>query len=90
MAAPIDNHSFFTRLARESLLIDGEEVRTLRQACAQNRIFAHIGFNERSNASVGCIWNSSILVSDEGKILNHARKLVPTFSEKLVWAMGDA
>lgn len=65
-------------------------MRTLRQACAQNRIFAHIGFNERSHASVGCIWNSSILVSDEGKILNHARKLVPTFSEKLVWAMGDA
>ena len=89
IAAPIDNHAFFTRLARESLLIDGKEIRTLQQACAQNRIFAHIGFNERSHASLGCIWNSAVLISDEGKILNHQRKLVPTFYEKLVWANGD-
>ncbi|KAK3072044.1 hypothetical protein LTR53_007554 [Teratosphaeriaceae sp. CCFEE 6253] len=89
IAAPIDNHAFFTRLARESLLIDGKEMRTLQQACSQNRIFAHIGFNERSQHSVGCIWNSTVLISDEGKILNHHRKIMPTFYEKLVWSPGD-
>lgn len=30
-----------------------------------------------------------MLISDEGKIVNHARKLVPTFYEKLIWANGD-
>ena len=89
IAAPIDNHRFFNRLAQESLLIDGKEIKTLQQACAQNKIFAHIGFNERSHASLGCIWNSAVLISDEGVILNHQRKLVPTFYEKLVWANGD-
>src|SRR5262249_44386731 len=29
------------------------------------------------------------LISDEGVILNHHRKLVPTFYEKLTWANGD-
>ena len=61
----------------------------MRAACKQHNIFAHIGFNERSHASVGCIWNSSVLISAEGRILNHHRKLVPTFYEKLVWAPGD-
>ncbi|KAK0248566.1 hypothetical protein LTR91_020077 [Friedmanniomyces endolithicus] len=89
ISAPIDNHSFFTRLAQESLLIDGKEMRTLQQACAQNHIYAHIGFNERSPHSTGCLWNSSVLISDSGQILNHHRKLMPTFYEKLVWSPGD-
>jgi nitrilase len=89
LAAPIDNHGFFSRLAQESLLIDGKEMRTLQQACAQNHVFAHIGFNERSHTSLGCIWNASVLISDEGKILNHHRKIMPTFYEKLVWSPGD-
>lgn len=89
MAAPIDNHSLFGKLAEQSLLINGREMRTLQQACAQSRIFAHIGFNERSPASVGCLWNSAVLISDEGKILCHHRKIMPTFYEKLTWSPGD-
>jgi aliphatic nitrilase len=38
---------------------------------------------------VGCLWNSNILIAADGYILNHHRKLVPTFYEKLVWASGD-
>ncbi|KXL47801.1 MAG: hypothetical protein FE78DRAFT_105657 [Acidomyces sp. 'richmondensis'] len=89
IAAPIDNHDFFTALARESLLLGGKELRTLQHACAQNHIFAHIGFNERSHRSVGCIWNSSVIIDANGKIRNHHRKIMPTFYEKLVWSPGD-
>ncbi|EME42573.1 hypothetical protein DOTSEDRAFT_155462 [Dothistroma septosporum NZE10] len=89
VAAPIDNHAFFHKLASQSIFIDGPELALLRQQCATSKIFAHIGFNERSRASLGCIWNASVLISDEGKILNHSRKLVPTFFEKLIWAPGD-
>ena len=35
------------------------------------------------------MWNASVLISDEGQILNHHRKLVPTFFEKLTWSPGD-
>jgi len=30
-----------------------------------------------------------ILIGEDGAILNHHRKLVPTFWEKLTWANGD-
>ncbi|KAK3672197.1 hypothetical protein LTR78_007950 [Recurvomyces mirabilis] len=89
IAAPIDNHTFFQRLAQQSLLIDGPEITLLRQTCAQQKIYAHIGINERSHHSLGCIWNSSVLISDRGEIVNHHRKIMPTFYEKLVWAPGD-
>ena len=39
--------------------------------------------------SAGCIWNTSLLIGENGTLLNHHRKLVPTFYEKLVWASGD-
>ncbi|KAK5115742.1 hypothetical protein LTR62_000831 [Meristemomyces frigidus] len=89
LAAPIDNHHWFHRLARSSLLLNGPEISTLRQTCRQHNINAHIGFNERSPNSLGCLWNSSILISSSGEILNHHRKIMPTFYEKLVWSPGD-
>ncbi|ORY35932.1 nitrilase [Naematelia encephala] len=89
LASPTMNHDLFISLAREAIFVDGTEIDQLRAACKQYRIFAQIGFNERSKASLGCLFNATILISDEGVVLNHHRKLVPTFFEKLIWAPGD-
>ncbi len=48
-----------------------------------------MGISESSSSSVGAMWNSNVLIGHDGSILNHHRKLVPTFYEKLVWASGD-
>lgn len=48
-----------------------------------------MGISERSPASVGVLWNAFIIIGHDGAILNHHRKLVPTFYEKLTWASGD-
>ncbi|OQN96961.1 hypothetical protein B0A48_16935 [Cryoendolithus antarcticus] len=89
LSAPIANHALFNRLASQSLLLRGPEITSLRRACRDNRIYAHVGFNERAESSVGCIWNSAILIGERGEVVNHWRKLVPTFWEKLIWAPGD-
>ncbi|MDA4807405.1 carbon-nitrogen hydrolase family protein, partial [Enterobacter hormaechei] len=60
-----------------------------RAACKRLSVFAQVGFNERSRASIGCLYNSTVLIGDDGALLNHHRKLVPTFYEKLTWAPGD-
>jgi nitrilase len=87
--APIDNHSFFARMAAESVLVDGPEIERLRQEARKLGIFVSMGISERSPVSVGGMWNSNLFIGDDGHILNHHRKLVPTFYEKLVWASGD-
>jgi aliphatic nitrilase len=35
------------------------------------------------------LWNSNLLIGEQGDVLVHHRKLVPTFYEKLIWASGD-
>jgi aliphatic nitrilase len=86
---PIDNHDLFERFAQESIYTDGPEVEEIAAEAARSAVFVSLGFSERSHASVGCLWNSNVLIDDHGAVANHHRKLVPTFYEKLVWAAGD-
>jgi nitrilase len=85
LSSPMLNHDLFGRLAREAIHVDGPEIQELKDACRDHRIFAQIGFNERSRGSLGCLWNSTVLIGDDGRLLNHHRKIVPTFFEKLTW-----
>jgi aliphatic nitrilase len=87
--APIDNHDLFERFAAESLYADGPEIAQIAAEAERCGVFVSLGFSERSHASLGCLWNSNVLIDDHGTVINHHRKLVPTFYEKLVWAPGD-
>jgi aliphatic nitrilase len=87
--APIHNHDFFKRFAAESIEVPGPEVQQLCDAAREHAITVSIGINERAPVSVGCLWNSNLTIGDDGTILNHHRKLMPTFYEKLIWAAGD-
>ena len=87
--APIKNHEYFKRLAANSIEVPGPEVQQLCEAAREHNIIVSIGISERTQVSVGCLWNSNLLIGNDGTILNHHRKLVPTFYEKLVWANGD-
>jgi nitrilase len=87
--APIHNHDFFMRLAAESIEVPGPQVQQLCEAAREHAIMVSIGISERSPVSVGCLWNSNLLIGADGALLNHHRKLMPTFYEKLIWASGD-
>jgi aliphatic nitrilase len=87
--APIRNHEYFKRFAANSIEVPGPEVQLLCDAARSHDMFVSIGVTERAPASVGCLWNSNLLIGADGSILAHHRKLVPTFYEKLVWANGD-
>ncbi|WP_311274441.1 carbon-nitrogen hydrolase family protein [Methylobacterium sp. WCS2018Hpa-22] len=89
LSAPIDNHDLFARMAEQSVLVDGPEIARIRQAARAAGIFVSIGISERSPASVGCLWNANLFIGEDGTILNHHRKLMPTYYEKLIWASGD-
>ncbi len=87
---PIENHDFVRELATQSVRRDGEEVARLCAAAREYGVYVSVGISEGTDASVGCLWNSNLLIGPDGSILNHHRKLVPTFYEKLIWANGDA
>jgi nitrilase len=87
--APIENHAFFREMVANSIPVDGSEMQRIQQAARTEGVFVSLGFSERNPASAGAIWNSNVLISDEGLLLNHHRKIVPTFYEKLIWTNGD-
>jgi aliphatic nitrilase len=89
LRSPVYNHDMFCRLAANTVHVPGPE---LARICATTRrcgVFVSLGINEGTPQSVGCIWNANVLIGDDGSILNHHRKLVPTHYEKLTWANGD-
>lgn len=87
--APVRTHAHFVRFAAASVWADGPEIALIRQAAARAGVFVSLGFSERNPASVGGLWNSNLLIGDDGNVLVHHRKLVPTFFEKLAWDPGD-
>jgi aliphatic nitrilase len=89
LEAPIRTHELFKRLAASAVLIDGPELARIRQTARRKGVFVSIGFTEGTTTSVGCLWNSNALIGADGTLLNHHRKLVPTWYEKLIWANGD-
>ncbi|KAJ3536192.1 hypothetical protein NM208_g6826 [Fusarium decemcellulare] len=86
---PTENHDLFKRMAIESIYADGEEIQAIRATAKQLGVMVSIGFSEKVRSSSATLYNSNIFVGNEGEVLIHHRKLVPTFFEKLTWAPGD-
>lgn len=89
LQAPMLSHDHFKAMVRNSIRIDGPEMDRLRMQARKHGIKVSIGFSESTEASVGCLWNSNVVIENDGAILIHHRKLIPTFYEKLIWAPGD-
>lgn len=71
--APIDDEGWFARFVEQSIYADGAEIAALQAKAAEKGVVLSVGFSERSRRSVGCLWNSNILIGEHGQILAHHR-----------------
>ena len=74
---------------QESLYVDGEEVSEIRQAARNARVIVSMGISEKVRYSSATLFNTNLIIGEDGEILVHHRKLMPTFYEKLTWSPGD-
>jgi predicted amidohydrolase len=81
----------FARLRHNSVLVPGDETALLAQLAADYQLTLVIGVNERveTGPGNGTLYNSLLIFNSEGQLANHHRKLVPTYTERLVWGEGD-
>ncbi|MBI1767034.1 MAG: carbon-nitrogen hydrolase family protein [Bacteroidetes bacterium] len=82
----------YLRLYESSITIPGKEFNVIASLAKKYSMTIAIGVNEKVNDGMGngTIYNSSLLINDSGELLNHHRKLMPTFTEKLLYGQGDA
>ena len=82
----------FRRMANESVVVDGESGRALGAIAARHAIGLVVGVTERveHGPARGTLFNALLTFGPDGSLLNHHRKLVPTFTERMVWGTGDA
>ncbi|MEO6538797.1 MAG: carbon-nitrogen hydrolase family protein [Ferruginibacter sp.] len=82
----------FAQMHSNSVAVNGAEVKLLCSAAKELSATICIGINEKVTTGIGggTIYNSFILINEKGEIINHHRKLIPTFNEKLFYGNGDA
>ena len=81
----------FSRTFDNSIEVPGKETAQLCKLAKDLKLTIVIGVNEKMSTGKGngSLYNTLLTISREGKIANHHRKLVPTYTEKMVWAPGD-
>ena len=82
----------YAELRANSVVVPGPETEALAEAAGKLQVGIVIGVNERVNDAPGhgTLYNALLFFGPEGRLLNHHRKLMPTYSERMVWGQGDA
>ncbi|MGW2939898.1 carbon-nitrogen hydrolase family protein [Streptomyces sp. NPDC001156] len=74
------------QLLNESVTVPSPETNEIGEAARQNNMVVSIGVNERDG---GTIYNAQLLFDTDGTLVQHRRKITPTYHEKMIWGQGD-
>jgi predicted amidohydrolase len=94
--AAIWNHppvkAAYARMAANSVVVGGESGRALAGIAREAGVTLVVGVVERveSGPGRGTLYNTLLTFTMDGTLANHHRKLMPTYTERMVWGAGDA
>lgn len=76
----------------DAIEIPGEEIKAIQEAAKQHSKYIVIGANEaiKKGKGNGTLYNTLLIIDQDGEIAVHHRKLMPTFNEKMIHGYGDA
>jgi aliphatic nitrilase len=85
---PVQGSKWYEALYKNSVAAPGPEIDRICKAAKDCNCHIVIGINERGD-SYGEIYNTNLIIDNNGKLIGKHRKLVPTWAEKLTWTSGD-
>jgi nitrilase len=75
------------RLLEQSVTVPSTTTQAIGEACKQAGMVVSIGVNERDG---GTLYNAQLLFDADGTLIQHRRKISPTYHERMIWGQGDA
>lgn len=75
----------YVELYKNSVEIPSETTRRLCETAEKIQAFLVVGVNERCGKA---LYNTMLFIDQQGKLLGSHRKLMGTYVEKTIWAMG--
>jgi nitrilase len=79
---------WYARLVEQTVIVPGPVTARLGAIARTNRVHLVIGVQEREPRGA-TVYNTVLYFGSDGRLLTKHRKLVPTGSERTVWAQGD-
>jgi len=76
----------YQRLFENSPNLDDPAIQTLGKAAKSAGAIVVMGLHERAGST---LYNTTLYIGADGRIMGHHRKLVPTYTERLIWGRGD-
>jgi nitrilase len=75
------------RLLDQAVTVPSDATLAIGEASKQAGMVVSIGVNERDR---GTIYNAQLLFDADGTLIQHRRKISPTYHERMIWGQGDA
>jgi nitrilase len=81
----------YARLMENSLAIPSPAFDILGEMALEHQVILNLSVNERvtEGAGRGTLYNTMLTFGADGVLLNRHRKIMPTYSERMVWGKGD-
>ncbi|MCF6361598.1 MAG: carbon-nitrogen hydrolase family protein [Cyclobacteriaceae bacterium] len=81
----------FIEMFESSITVSGPEAEEVGKLAAQHNMGIVLGINEKvaTGPGNGTLYNSLLIFNEHGELSVHHRKLMPTFTEKLLYGLGD-
>ena len=82
----------FAKMHENGVTVPGPALSILQDKARNLSLNICMGLNEKveGNKGHGTIYNSFVIISDSGELVHHHRKLMPTYTEKMIYGLGDA